>query len=208
MQNLNKFKRLTGLLFALNLCFNTGFAQSVIKIACVGNSITYGSGIVDREKNAYPAQLQAMLGTNYQVMNFGVSGTTLLKKGNIPYWNTPAYKKALESKPDVVFIKLGTNDSKLVNRAFYAEFENDYKELINSFQAGGASPRIVLLLPVPSFLKDSPSIYDPVIKSQIIPRVRKVAYDMGAEVIDLYSLFTDKAELLPDKIILQLKVPQ
>lgn len=200
MQNLNKIKRLAGLLFALNLCFNITFAQSVVKIACVGNSITYGSGIVDREKNAYPAQLQFMLGTNYQVMNFGVGGTTLLKKGNIPYWNTAAYKKALESKPDAVFIKLGTNDSKAINRPFYDEFENDYKDLIKSFQAGGANPRIVLLLPVPSFLKDSTSIYDPVIKSQIIPRVRKVAYDMGVEVIDLYSLFTDKASLLPDKI--------
>ena len=180
--------------------FWTSLSAQKIKIACVGNSITYGAGVANREKNAYPAQLQAMLGSNYQVMNFGVSGTTLLKKGNNPYWNTTAYKKALESKPDVVFIKLGTNDSKLVNRSFYSEFENDYKELIKSFGESGNHPRIVLLLPIPSFLADSNSIYDPVIRQQIIPRIKTVAYQTKSEIIDLYSLFLDQSDLLPDKI--------
>jgi len=184
----------------LFIFFWTSVSAQKIKIACIGNSITYGAGVANREKNAYPAQLQAMLGSNYQVMNFGVSGTTLLKKGNIPYWNTLEYKKALESKPDVVFIKLGTNDSKLINRPFYAEFESDYKELIKSFSESGNHPRIVLLLPLPSFAADSISIYDPVIKQQIIPRIKTVAYETKSEIIDLYSLFLDQSELLPDKI--------
>lgn len=178
----------------------TSVSAQKIKVACIGNSITYGSGVTNREKNAYPAQLQAMLGSNYEVMNFGVSGATLLKKGNIPYWNTTAYKQALESKPNVVFIKLGTNDSKLINRPFYAEFERDYKELIKSFSESGNHPRIVLLLPIPSFLPDSNSIYDPVIKQQVIPRIKTVAYETKSEIIDLYSLFLDQSELLPDKI--------
>ncbi|ATP55746.1 G-D-S-L family lipolytic protein [Pedobacter ginsengisoli] len=186
-------------IFLFILLWTTLSAQK-IKIACVGNSITYGAGVVNREKNAYPAQLQAMLGNNYQVMNFGVSGTTLLKKGNNPYWNTIAYKKALESKPDIVFIKLGTNDSKFINRSFYNEFESDYKELIKSFSESGIHPRIVLLLPIPSFLADSNSIYDPVIKQQIIPRIKTVAYQTKSEIIDLYSLFLDQSDLLPDKI--------
>ena len=84
-----------------------------IKIACVGNSITFGSGIANREKNAYPQQLQAMLGMKYEVRNFGVSSRTLLKKGDHPYWETEAYNTALLFKPDIVYIKLGTNDSKL-----------------------------------------------------------------------------------------------
>ena len=171
-----------------------------IKIACIGNSITYGAAMVNREKNAYPAQLQAMLGSTYEVMNFGVNGSTLLKKGNIPYWNTPEYSNALKSNPNIVFIKLGTNDSKLINRPFYNEFKNDYKSLIQSFQELPSHPRIVLLLPLPSFLEDSSSIYDPIIKKQIIPKIQELAFETGCEIINLYSLFIDKSDLLPDKI--------
>lgn len=186
-----------GFLFVLSTTLQ---AQSKIKIACVGNSITYGAGVANREKNSYPKQLQNMLGDRYELMNFGVSGTTLLKKGNSPYWNTDAYKKALQSQPDIVFIKLGTNDSKGFNRPFYGEFESDYTALIQSFRQLETHPRIILLLPIPSFLEDSTSIYDPIIKEQIIPRIQKVAFETGCEVINLYSLFIDKADLVPDKI--------
>ena len=47
------------------------YAQDKIKVACVGNSITYGSGVADREVNAYPVKLQGMLGDKYEVGNFG-----------------------------------------------------------------------------------------------------------------------------------------
>lgn len=178
----------------------SSFAQKKIRIACIGNSITYGAGIVNRENNNYPQQLQAMLGNTYEVMNFGVNGTTLLKNGNKPYWKTSQYTAALASKPDIVFIKLGTNDSKAVNRPFYPEFENDYTALITSFRKLATKPRIVLLLPVPSFSPDSNQIYDPIIKGRIIPMIRKVAYETHTEVINLYPLFIDKADMFPDKI--------
>ncbi|MDY7393986.1 GDSL-type esterase/lipase family protein [Aureibaculum sp. 2210JD6-5] len=175
-------------------------AQEPIKIACIGNSITYGSGVVNREKNAYPAQLQELLGDKYIVKNYGVSGRTLLKKGDHPYWETEAYKKALEFKPDVVFIKLGTNDSKLQNRIHLDEFENNYTELINSFKKKNGDTRIVLLLPVPAFTKDSMRIWDPVIKNKIIPMTQSVAFKANVEIIDLYQLFIDKEHLIPDGV--------
>lgn len=31
-----------------------------IKVACIGNSITFGSGLQDRIKNSYPGQLSLM----------------------------------------------------------------------------------------------------------------------------------------------------
>ena len=175
-------------------------AQSKIKVACVGNSITAGAGITDPQINSYPAQLQSLLGDRYQVTNYGVSGTTLLKKGNSPYWVTQKYKQALESNPDIVFIKLGTNDSKAINRPFLGEFKNDYEALIKSFAQLSSHPRIILLLPLPSFKTDSNGIFDPVIKTKIIPLIQQVAYKDSLEVIDLHSLFVDKPELLPDGI--------
>lgn len=174
--------------------------QSKIRIACVGNSITYGSGIANREKNAYPAQLQNMLGNGYKVMNFGHSGATLLKNGNSPYWKTQEYADALASKPNIVLIKLGTNDSKAINRPFYNEYENNYAELIESFKNLSTKPRIILLLPLPTFLTDSNSISNTVLLKNIIPMEQKVAFEKKLEVVNLFPLFMDKPDLFPDKI--------
>ena len=70
--------------------------ESVRKVACIGNSITYGARqfLNDREKECYPALLGNMLGEGFEVANFGCSGTTLLKNGNSPYWNTKEYTNA------------------------------------------------------------------------------------------------------------------
>ena len=76
------------LLFLCLLLCTVTYAQNKVKVACVGNSVTYGAGIENREINAYPAQLQRMLGDGYEVMNFGKSGATLLNKGHRPYPRT------------------------------------------------------------------------------------------------------------------------
>ena len=82
-----------------------------IKVACVGNSVTYGYGIENRETNCYPVQLQQMLGDAYEVENFGHSGATLLNKGYRPYTQQEAYQKALRFAGDYVIIHLGLNDT-------------------------------------------------------------------------------------------------
>lgn len=188
------------LLMGLFLKAQFSWATDPIRIACIGNSITYGSGIADRNQNSYPAQLQAMLGKGYQVWNFGVGGTTLLNKGDKPYRDTGAYTDALQFKPDIVFIKLGTNDSKLRNRVYLADFETDYIDLINTFKEGNRETRIVLLLPIPAFTADTTGIWNGAIKDRIIPIIRSVAYKTGSEIVDLYQLFIDQEGLLPDKV--------
>lgn len=181
-------------------CILQASAQTAkIKIACIGNSITYGYGVADREHNVYPAQLQTMLGANYEVTNYGVSGTTLLKKGNLPYWKTNQYQQALSSNPDIVTIKLGTNDSKLINRPYLNEFVDDYKDFIKSFTQLPSHPRVILLLPVPSFYPDTNQIWEPVIENRIIPAIQQAAFDLGIEVINLHAI-VDKPEYFSDKI--------
>jgi len=192
-------KKCIPLLFLLTIFF-TATAQEKIRIACIGNSITYGADIFNREKNSYPAQLQSMLGNRYEVMNFGHSGATLLKNTVNPYWKTKAYADALASRPNIVLIKLGTNDSKAANRSRYNEFESTYKELINSFSRLSTKPRIILLLPVATFLTDSNHISNKVLLSNIIPMTQHLAFEQKLEVINLFPLFVDKPNLLPDKI--------
>ncbi len=114
-------------------CQLSGRTEKIIKIACVGNSITYGSGIVNRDKNSYPAQLQYYLGDKYKVVNFGVSGATVLSEGDFPYISTKEYNESKAFQPDIVLIKLGTNDSKAHNWKFSNSFLKDYKRLVNSY---------------------------------------------------------------------------
>jgi len=178
----------------------TAFSQEKIRIACVGNSITYGATIENREVNSYPAQLGAMLGDAYDVRNFGRNGATLLRKGDLPYWNTDEYRQALAFNPNLVFIKLGTNDTKPQNRIYLDEYMHDYKSLIASFNSLPSHPRVVLLIPVPVFLTDTTGITSVVLTGKIIPMVRDIAYETGCEILNLYNLFIESPEMFSDKI--------
>lgn len=187
----------------LSLLFLAYFASqcdALTKVACIGASITYGATVNNREQNSFPAQLQRMLGQGYEVSNYGVSGSTLLLKGDLSYWNTREYQLALAGKPDIVFIDLGGNDSKLINRIHLDEYARDYHALIKSFAQLRSHPRIILLTPVVSFVADTTGIWDPVIVRSIIPMIRQVAYDENLEVLDMHSLLINKPELMPDKI--------
>ncbi|SHL21922.1 Lysophospholipase L1 [Chitinophaga jiangningensis] len=177
------------------------FAGKIV-VSCLGTSITYGAGMYNREQNNFPRQLQYLLGNNYQVNNFGASGATLLQHGNRPYNQQPVYEKALQTKSDIIFLEFGTNDSKAVNRPYYNEFVSDYKQLITRLrsQHKPTSPRIILLMPVPAYLDDTASINDSIIRRDIQPMIRQVAYETGVEIIDLYPSFTGQKDLLPDQI--------
>jgi lysophospholipase L1-like esterase len=190
------------MLLASVLCFISisGFCQKTVKVTCIGASITYGATIPDREHFSFPAQLQTLLGHQYEVKNFGVSGTTLLRNGNSPYYKTTAYQQALASAPDIVIIDLGGNDSKLINRPKYGEFVADYETLLKSFTTLPSKPRIIMLLPVVSFVTDTTGIWDPVIVKEISPRIREVGLKTNTEVVDMHPLLADKPQLVPDKI--------
>ncbi len=178
----------------------SGHAKSRIRVACVGNSITYGAGVSNREMNNYPVQLQAMLGDKYLVRNFGKNGATLSRRGDHAYVQQPEYRKALSFKADIVLIELGTNDSKPQNRGNWAAFKADYQELIAAFRHRSPRARIILLLPPPAFTPDSSGITDAVIKRDIIPAIQDVASVTGCEVIGLYNLFHGEPFYFPDHI--------
>ena len=184
-----------------------------IRVACIGNSITDGHGIEMRTAYGYPAMLQKKLGEDYWVKNFGVSSRTLLNKGDFPYMKEVAWKDALDFKPDVVVIKLGTNDSKPQNWQYGSEFRQDLEQMITTLCPSLATPakkgkkakaavaevkpRIILCTPVPAF-KPSWEISDSVITNAIIPIQQEVAKKYGLQVIDLHTLFAGAEDLLLD----------
>ena len=169
------------------------------RIAAVGDSITYGFGITKRPQHSYPAQLQNMLGDLWLVGNFGKNGATLLKRGDKPYIYSQQYHHALEFMPDIVIVKLGTNDTKPENRMHLNEFVQDYMDLIKSFQNLKSHPVIFISYPVPAF-GHRWGIDNRVITDKIIPAIDRVAEETGVQIIDLYSALSDKGSLYPDTI--------
>jgi acyl-CoA thioesterase I len=173
-------------------------ASKVIRVACVGDSITYGSRIEDRTMT-YPAQLGRLLGPDYRVTNFGVSGATMLRKGNKPYDQQKACAAALADKPDIVVLMLGTNDSKETNWAHKAEFAADCKALLEAFRLANPNVHLYVCLPVPAF-PGNYGIRDGVIRDAIIPVLRQVAGEERASLIDCYTALSGKGDLFPDKV--------
>jgi lysophospholipase L1-like esterase len=173
---------------------NVAGYPGVIQLACIGDSITAGGGA-----GKYPARLSAALGQKWEVHNFGVSGATMLKKGNKPYDKLAVFTKALDLKPDVVTIMLGTNDSKPGNWKNKDEFAPDYKDMIARFKKANPKVRIYCCLPIPAY-SGRWGINDATIKGQIVPLVRKVAKDTESDVIDLYTPMIGKGEFIPDGV--------
>ena len=169
-----------------------------IRVACIGNSITDGHGIDMATSYGYPAILQKKLGSGYWVKNFGVSGRTMLNKGDLPYMNEMAWRDAQAFNPDIVIIKLGTNDSKPQNWQHKAEFRQDLEQMITALHPD--KTKIFLCTPIPA-VKSTWDISDSVIVNGIIPIQKAVAKKYGVQVIDLHTLFANDADkMLPDGI--------
>jgi acetyl esterase/lipase len=175
--------------------------QAAKRVACIGDSITDGYLIDLNDSNGYPAQMQKMLGDGYWVKNFGVCSRTLLNKGDYPYMKDLAWEDALAFQPDVVVIKLGTNDSKPENWAHKADFSKDLQQMIDALNALPSHPKIYIATPVPAF-KPGWNISEQVISTEIIPILEKaVKQNKLAGLIDLHTPFADQEALFfPDGI--------
>ncbi len=173
-----------------------------IKVACVGNSVTYGYLLPDRELNCYPSQLQKMLGTQYEVRNYGKSGSTLLAKGHRPYIEQQEYRDALEYSADIVIIHLGLNDTDPRNWPNHRDsFFGDYLDLINSLKKVNANAKIWIcrMSPIthkhPRFVSGTRDWY-----RQIQQAIEQIAEYANVGIIDLEEPLYNRPDLLPDAL--------
>lgn len=173
--------------------------KDAVRVACVGNSITYGARIKNRERDSYPSVLARMLGDGYLVKNFGVSARTLLNKGDHPYMKEKAYQNALAFNPNIVIIKLGTNDSKSFNWKYKADFAKDMQTMIDAFKALPVQPKIYLCYPSKAY-QTGDNISDDVIVKEIMPLIKKVAKKNKLPILDLHTAMDGMPQLFPDKI--------
>jgi acyl-CoA thioesterase I len=164
----------------------------ILRVALVGDSITQNS--------QYPKYLQSLLGENYSVQNFGVSGSTVSLRSWKPYMNQTAFQNALNFTPDIVIVMLGTNDDLAGARVYNSQFETDYTTLISSFKQLQSQPQILIAEPPPIF-NDSADLNPAFLSTTIIPETLNVASNLNLPVIDVYSAFGNHTDYYnPDEI--------
>lgn len=178
------------------------FAQKQIRVACVGNSITYGYTLPDPATQSYPAQLQKLLGSSYLVGNFGKSGATLLNKGHRPYMKQEEFKKALDFSGDVVVIHLGINDTDPRDWPNYRDFFiKDYLALIDSFRVVNPRSRIIIARMTP--IADRHPRFESGTRDwhgEIQFAIETVAKYAGVQLMDFHEPLYPFPYLLPDAV--------
>ena len=170
------------------------------RVVCVGDSITEGWGLTNARVQAYPARLQEFLGTHYKVLNCGVSGSCMVKGDRATYWKSSRFVQATNFDPQIVIIKLGTNDGDPPRwNAHKGEFYDDYLAMINEFRRDGRNPKIFVCYPVPCFgTVKAPQ--DRTIKNEVIPLIKKVAESQNLSIIDFNTAMQPYGNLFPDGI--------
>ena len=171
------------------------------KVACVGDSITWGFTIIHPGKHGYPAVLQRLLGEDYEVRNFGYNDAAARFDAETPYVAKKVYKDSLAWEPDIVILMLGTNDTKPWN--WNPEvFRRDYARIVDSYLALPSHPRVVLVAPIRIFrvIRVPIIALNPdVLEEGVRPAIHEIAEQKGLQLIDLYDLF-DSARYCRDGI--------
>jgi len=164
---------------------------NLIRVACIGDSITEGS--------EYPADLQVMLGANYQLRNFGVSGSTVLFSSDRPYMNQTACQKSEAFQPSIVIIMLGTNDARENTYQSIDNFSADYMKLISKYQTLVSKPKIWLVKPPPIFENDL-NLSETNLVQGVIPQIEQVANELDLPTIDLNTALINYPEYFGDGV--------
>lgn len=175
-----------------------------IKVACVGDSITYGHGLSSWHKNNYPAVLQQLLGDDYNVQNFGVSLATVQKTADFPYIEKNSYKPSIEYDADILIFMLGSNDTKPYNWTDSDSFKKEYVELLDTYTNQNSDLDVYVCTLSNVFYKDvnqttgtsSFDVQDDII-DEINIIIKDVAKEKGYKLIDINSLTAEHREWYP-----------
>jgi acyl-CoA thioesterase-1 len=193
---------------AIMLLIFVSFSKREIKVACVGNSITEGYGLANQSKTAFPVILESILGSDYSVLNFGRSGATAQKKSDNTYWTCNQFSNVFAFNPDIIILKLGTNDvrPRMDGKAgtnWNAEnFSKDYQAMIDTFKIIPSKPQIYLCLPTPISKTNAFNWNDgdSSLRACVIPAIKKIGAVNKLPVIDLYTHMSNQPENFPDGI--------
>lgn len=190
-----------GFWFFFFVLFCSGLmAQKPLRITCLGGSMTYGVQVANSSKNAFPVQLQYLLGNRFEVLNFGVANASLLNAGLNGYSHSHQFRQAIRSGADIFILNFGTVESAQLSTHYLASFETSYAALIQELRHSNKEARIILLKSPPAFTADTNFVHAGRIRSDINPAIERLAYRYHTEIIDLYSSFIERPDLFPDAV--------
>ncbi len=170
--------------------------NGAIKVATVGDSLTYGYGLDNRELEAYPSILAEKLGSHYQVLNFGLSGRSLQSTSDYPYLKEKNARLSLESEPDIVIIMMGSNDSR---KAYWNEerFTVEYKEMVELYLNLSSQPDVFLVVP-PYIPTSRFGLNNEIVRDRLQILIPKIARELALPVINLYPVTEGHADYYSD----------
>lgn len=171
-----------------------------VRVACVGDSLTWGFMTDNQETDNYPAVLNEILGKGFEVKNFGVNGHTLSKSGDVPYWSHKNLQDALDWQPHIVIIMLGTNDAKPRNWQGVDNYVDDYQALIDLFLGLPSKPTLYLNTPPTVFDVGNGITYELDLGAldEMRAAVKALAAKNRLSVIDIGEATHDKPEFFPE----------
>lgn len=158
-------------------------ATAQVRVACIGDSITFGARIDDREHHTYPARLQHRLGEDFDVRNFGLSGRALRRGADLPYVEEPLFQDVIAWRPDVAIVLLGTNDTFLSTaRPNWVEdhdFTGDLRAITHPLHLNNPDLRVIIASS-PPIAVDMPGLTRSTIAemNESIPRLEIVRAQM------------------------------
>ena len=181
----------------------------VIKLACVGDSITEGTNSSDHENKTYPIYLQEMLGPDYYVLNAGLSGYSTCMTDTYAYWKCQQYADARSLCPDVIIYNLGTNDCNPSQPEKNWEgtgreelFTKSAHALIDTFLSVNPDVQIYICIPTSLFKVGDDGwnavAWQALNEKHSVPLCKKLAADYGFPTIDLYSWSKQHPEVFTD----------
>jgi sialate O-acetylesterase len=202
---MDKIKRNLSLLafvFAMLMQFEATAQKAVVKIACIGDSVTAGYLLANSTTESYPSQLQLLMGDQYDVKNFGHSGATLLKKGHNPYYKTKECADVIAFSPDIAIIHLGLNDTDPRNWPNYnGDFDADYAWLLDTLRKQNPNVKLYICRLTPIF--NGHSRFKSGTRDwywQIQEHITSIAKANHVGLIDLHEKLYSRPDLFPDAL--------
>lgn len=160
------------------------------KFLLVGDSITEGTFV-----SSYPSELQKLVGEDFAVLNFGVSGSSAADSAQFPYRSTGAYEKSLQQENVIsIVLMFGTNDTSVNSWINRDSFKIAYIDLVDDYLQSYPDAKLYLCTISQAFYleghQEGEAEYG--IQPDIIVIVNEVVHEVANEyqlpLIDVFAL--------------------
>ena len=170
--------------------------SDALKIACVGDSLTHGYGLFNRNRDSYPSQTSALLPPGWEVRNYGFNGACATD-GHDDFYLNNDLEELVRWNADIIILMLGSNDSKDSIWESRLNYIKGLEKILNRIK--GIKTHIILMTPPPCHLNFF-GIQNDRIHNEIIPALRQYSLQEGYPLLETGPLFLNEEGIYLDNI--------